>query len=212
MSQVPNGHQDGFRPYRPGPGPDHSGSLRARPPAPAFGQDSGHSGRRLVVVACLTILMLWGSIYLVFRDWRQRYRVRASLGATQVAPVVDALAESQPPGVDAQAWRDAVRETHAMLVSVTAANLLDLKQMEALRDELKQIVDRARNHPETACDELASIWNAMADRAEFVLQEGTSGRKQGHPRPAILPPREGKAKATRPAHISPSETGLVPPS
>ena len=38
-------------------------------------------------------------------------------------------------------------ETHAMLVSVTAANLLDLNQMKALWEELKQIVDRALAQP-----------------------------------------------------------------
>jgi hypothetical protein len=32
----------------------------------------------------------------------------------------------------------------------------------------------------------------MADRADFVLQEGISGRRKGHPRPALLPPRPVK--------------------
>jgi hypothetical protein len=93
---------------------------------------------------------------------------------------------------------------------VTAANLLDLKQMEALREELKQAVDRARNRPETARDELAGIWNAMADRAGFVLQEGTSGRKKGHSRPAILPPRPDRSKSPQLDHGSSSKTGPVP--
>jgi hypothetical protein len=84
-----------------------------------------------------------------------------------------------------------------MLVSVLSANLLDLRQMKLLRDELKQTVERARLHPETARDELASVWNAMADRAEFVLQDGTSGRRKGHPRPAILPPRPLKGNGSR---------------
>lgn len=148
-----------------------------------------------MVVFCLAILVLWGVLYLVFQDWRARYRVRAAFGATQVAPVVDSLLGIKPDGVDADAWRGAVQETHAMLVSVTAANLLDLKQMEALRDELRQAVDRARSHPQTARDELARIWDAMEDRAPFVLQEGTSGRKKGHPRPAVLSSRRSKPAA-----------------
>ena len=92
-----------------------------------------------------------------------------------------------------------------MLVSVTGANLLDLRQMEALREELRQITARARDHPEAARDELAGIWNAMSDRAEFVLQEGTSGRKKGHPRPAILPPRPVKSKRPESAQDSSSK-------
>jgi len=44
----------------------------------------------------------------------------------------------------------------------------------------------------------------MADRAEFVLQEGTSGRRKGHPRPAILPPRQVKEKGAKPELLPPS--------
>ena len=210
MSRFPDGHENGsrFRRFRT----DRLGSRTVGSFALPPGKENGHSGRRLVVVACGTILVLWGALYLVFRDWRARYRERARFGATQVAPVVDSLSEINPEGVDAQAWQQAVRETHEMLVSVTAANLLDLKQMEALRDELKQIVQRARNHPETARDELARIWNAMADRAGFVLQEGTSGRKRGHPRPAILPPRPEKSKSPSLDQNPSSRTKPVPAS
>ena len=111
------------------------------------------------------------------------------------APVIDSLAEITPPGVGTGAWQEAVRETHAMLVTVLSANLLDVRQMQQLRDELEQTVERARLHSETARDELANVWTTMADRAEFVLQEGTSGRRKGHPRPAILPPRQVKQAA-----------------
>jgi hypothetical protein len=145
-----------------------------------------------VLVAGAAILILWGVLYLVFYEWRVRYRNRTSFGVTQVAPVIDPLAEIIPPRVAARDWQEAVRETHAMLVSVLSANLLDIRQMERLRDEREQTVNRARLHPETARDELASVWTAMADRAEFVLQEGTSGRRKGHTRPAILPPRQVK--------------------
>ena len=141
-----------------------------------------HSGRRLVLLACAAILLLWGALYLVFREWRVRYRARTDFGVTQVAPVIDSMAEIAPPGVDTAAWKEAVRETHAMLVTVLSANLLDIQQMQLLREELRKSVERARLHPETARSELGSIWTAMADRAEFVLQEGTSGRRQGaHP-------------------------------
>jgi len=193
MASTSNGHQDGSasRRFRF----DVMAATVVHPPVLDSGPgDLGphHSGRRLVLVAGAAILVLWGALHLGFHEWRVRYHTRTSFGVTQVAPVIDPLAEIIPPGVGASAWRDAVRETHAMLVSVLSANLLDVRQMQLLRDELKQTVERARLHPETARAELSSVWTAMADRAEFVLQEGTSGRRKGHPRPAILPPRQVK--------------------
>jgi len=162
-------------------------------------------------VAGAAILLLWGALYLVFHKWRARYRTRTRFGVSQVAPVIDPLAEIIPPGVSAGAWQETVRETHSMLVSVLSANLLDIQQMQLLRDELKQTVERARLHPETARDELASVWTAMADRAEFVLQEGTSGRHKGHPRPAILPPRRVQEKSARPEPLAPPEENRSEP-
>jgi hypothetical protein len=143
-----------------------------------------------VLVAGATILILWGMLFLAFRDWRSRYYIRATFGATQVAPMIDSLAEFVPAGLDPQGWRNAVRETHEMLADVTSANLLSLEQMESLRDELLATVHRARAHPETASHELAGVWNAMSDRAEFLLKEGASGRRKPHTRPSILPPRQ----------------------
>jgi hypothetical protein len=153
-----------------------------------------HSGRKLVLVACATILVLWAMLYLVFRDWRSRYLARVNFGATQVAPIIESLADHVPPGIDPRSWKDAVGETHSMLVTVTGSNLLDLPQMEALRGELKQVVTRAKDCPEQALYELASVWDSMNDRAGFVLKDGGSGRYKGHPRPAILPPRAVPAK------------------
>ena len=160
-----------------------------------------YSGRLLVLGAGFVILTLWGSLYLVFRDWRARYQARAAFGATQVAPVIDSLAQIVPQGMNAETWRRTVQQTHDMLVTVTSANLLDVEQMRALRDELQRAVARAAAHPETSRDELAGVWNAMADRAEFVLQDGTSGRRKGHPRPAILPPRPSKDTVVRTGKI-----------
>ncbi len=213
MASTSNGHQDGSgsRRFRF----DDMASTVVHPPASASGSgDLGphHSGRRLVLVAGAAILVLWGALYLVFHAWRVRYRTRTSFGVTQVAPVIDPLAEIIPPGVSAGAWQEAVRETHAMLVSVLSANLLDLQQMQLLRDELKQTVEQARLHPETARDELASVWTAMADRAEFVLQEGTSGRRKGHPRPAILPPRQVKEKGAKPEPSAPPQKNRAEPT
>jgi hypothetical protein len=149
------------------------------------------------VVAGAIILVLWGTLYLVFRDWRARYRIRANFGAAEVAPAIDPLAEIVPPGIDPRSWKDAVAATHSMLVSVTGSNLLDLPQMESLRDELHEVVARSRAHPEYAPRELAWVWDAMSDRADFVLEEGSSGRHKGHSRPEILPPRPVPARKPR---------------
>jgi hypothetical protein len=188
---------------------DDLASTLVRSPEPSGPPSPGHSGRRFVLAACATILAFWGILYLVFRNWRSRYRARADFGATRVAPTIDPLAEILPPGVDPRAWKEAVRETHAMLVSVTGANLLDVPQMESLRGELGQVVSRARSRPDQALRELAWVWDAMAERAAFVLEEGTSGRKKGHPRPAILPPppeRAARVRLERQAGSSPASS------
>jgi hypothetical protein len=154
----------------------------------------GHSGRRFVLVAGITVLLIWGGLYLIFREWRAKYRQRAAYGLTQVVPAIDPLAEITPPSLDQIAWRDAVHQTHTMLVTVVSSNLLDVAAMRRLGDELDQAVARARAHPETALDELAAIWNVQADRAEFLFKDSRSASGDRHPRPRILPPRPKKAK------------------
>ncbi|HMB05158.1 MAG TPA: hypothetical protein VKP69_15645 [Isosphaeraceae bacterium] len=162
------------------------------------GAPTGHSGRRFVTLAVLGVLVLWGVLTLVFRDWRARYRARAAFGATQVATAIDPLAEVVPPGIAPDAWRRAVAETHAMLVTLTASNLLDLAQMRALRGEVLARVARAR--PETARDELAGLWDGLSDRAEPVL--GTR-----HPRPKLLPPRPPNGPPHDPLRTSSRDPG-----
>jgi hypothetical protein len=194
MTTGPNGREDGLPSQRVRH--DHQVSAVVRThdrSSSAFSAD--HSGRRLVLTAGAVMLVLWASLYLVFRDWRARYRARASYGAVQVAPVIDQLAEIIPPGVNPSTWREAVRQTHVMLVTVTSSNLLDLPQMQSLRAELQQTVARAQARPETACEELAAVWNTMADRAEFIFRDGRSANGERHPRPKILPPRPAKEKA-----------------
>jgi hypothetical protein len=151
-----------------------------RPEAPA------HSGRRFVVAAGLVVLTTWGALYLAFLDWRARYRARASFGARQVAPAIDPLADVIPEGVDAGRWRQAVADTHRMLVALTASNLLDETQMRALRDALSARVAAAR--PATALGVLASTWDDLEDRAGPIL--GTR-----HPRPKLLPPHPPRERA-----------------
>jgi hypothetical protein len=150
--------------------------------APGSAEPPTHSGRRFVIGAGLVLVLLWGTLQVVFRVWRSGYRSRAAFGASQVAPAIDPLAGVVPTEVDAEAWRQAVAETHAALVTLTAANLLDRSQMQSLRADLAARVARARARPDTARDELASLWDELADRAGPILDPR-------HPRPKLLPPR-----------------------
>jgi hypothetical protein len=172
---------------------DSAGTNSGRVTATAELLPRGHSGRRFVLVAGFAVLLIWGALYLIFREWRAKYRERAAYGLTQVVPAIDPLSEIAPPAVDSRAWRDAVQETHALLVTVTGSNLLDIKDMQQLRAELARAVARARSDPETAVRELAAIWNTLSDRAEFLLKDSRSASGERHPRPKILPPRPKKA-------------------
>jgi hypothetical protein len=151
----------------------------------------GHSGRLLVVGAGIALLVIWGALYLVFRDWRARYRERALYGATQVLPAVDRLRSIMPANVDPVVWRKAVEQTGAMLITVTGSNLLDIRDMDNLRAELDQHVARATDRPETAVQELADIWDEIADRGEFLFNDSRSVSGIRHPRPKLLPPKTG---------------------
>ena len=169
--------------------------LLARRPEGSAIDDSahGHSGRLFVVVAVIVVLLTWGGLYVAFTRWRAHYRERVAYGASRVVSAASALKTMTPPDVDPAAWRDAVDKTHAMLMTVVASNLLDQSDMDKLRFELDQSVERARAHPETATAELAAIWNEMSDRAEFLFQDSRNPTKSRHPRPALLPERPKKA-------------------
>src|SRR5437588_12449227 len=174
MTSTPNGHQDDSPPRRFRLDELTSNSIHTTAAQGSPALPPAHSGRRFVLGAGLVLLLIWGALYLFFRDWRARYNERARFGATQVAPVIDALADTPPPGVSAGDWREAVRETHDLLVTVTGSHLLERQQMLSLRQELEQTVARAQAHPKTSRDELAGVWNLVADRAEFVLRDGRS--------------------------------------
>jgi hypothetical protein len=207
MSSMPNGrkHDPLARRVKLG----ELDSYPSRPRAtPARGNTPFHSGRRFVLLAGLVILSVWAGLYLGFRDWRARYRTRARYGATQVVPVIDAFAETVPPGVKPDEWREAVKQTHDMLMSVTGSNLLDLSQLHSLRGELEQAVERARAHPDSAVGELAAVWDIVADRAEFVLWDSRSATGERHPRPRILPTRPAWGKTP----VSRSDKGTLTPT
>jgi hypothetical protein len=145
-----------------------------------------------VLVSGLVLLTIWGVLYVVFRDWRARYRKRALYGATFVVPAIDPMARIEPLGVPRDAWRDAVASTKSMLLTVTSSNLLDEQQMRELRAELEGAAARSSADPKCALAELATIWNNIADRGEFLLKDGKSPGGDRHSRPKILPPRPTK--------------------
>ena len=176
-------------------GGKHSDSCQSETPAMAeIGQ--GHSGRKFVIVAALVVLTTWGGLYLAFQNWRTKYRERAAYGALHVVSAIDPLKAVVPPGTEPGEWRDTVDRTHAMLMTVVGSNLLDIDKMDKLGAELDRSVKRVEAHPESGRDELAAIWNEMADRAEFLFQDSRSPTLDRHPRPKILPPRPAKPKLT----------------
>jgi hypothetical protein len=177
-------------------GGNTSGSRHSEIPATGDAVE-GHSGRKFVIVAALVVLATWGGLYLAFRTWRTRYLERAAYGASHVVSAIDPLKEVVPPGTEPRAWRDAVDRTHAMLMTVVGSNLLDVDEMDKLRTELDRSVKRVLDHPESGRDELAAIWNAMADRAEFLFQDSRSPTMDRHPRPKILPARPVKSNDKR---------------
>ena len=178
--------------------------------APAPSDDSNaffSSGRVLVVSIILSVLLLWGGLNLAFRQWRAGYRERADYGAKVVAVAIDPLAEIVPSAevspivrtanlagaaaalaglsttdVDPKAWRNAVEQTHRMLVTLTAANVLDRDGMTKLGARISERVQRSKDHPETARMELAELWDEISKGAGILTETR-------HPRPSILPPK-----------------------
>jgi len=145
-----------------------------------------------VLVSGLVLLAIWGTLYLLFRDWRARYQKRAQYGASYVVPAIDPMVRIDPPDVAPEAWREALAQTKAMLVTVTSSNLLDEKQMRELQIALDGAARRSLADPKRAVTELAIIWNSIADRGEFLLKDSRSASGVRHPRPKILPPRPAK--------------------
>lgn len=138
-----------------------------------------------MTIAVCSILILWGSLYLAFREWRARFQERVAYGKEHVAPAIDSLSRIIPPDVDPIKWRQAVRETHDMIVTLTGSNVLTLDGMKDLENELTTRVAHAS--PETARTELTAIWDDLHHRAGPIVNR--------HLRPEIL---EKEAPGPRP--------------
>ncbi len=124
-----------------------------------------------------------------------------------VLPAINPLAKLAPPGVNASAWRNAVGDTRSLLTTVIGSNLLNLREMEGLRTEIQQIVQRVRAQPGTACLELAAIWDSIGERGEFLLVDSRSATGERHTRPRLLP----SYGQTRVVPALDALDGIVPP-
>ena len=135
------------------------------------------------------VLLGWFGLDRAFRAWTARYEARARFGAAEVAPAVDPLAAIGPPDVPPTDWRAAVTDTHAMLVALTGAGVLDDAQAVALRDRLTDQVAHASAHPTTARATLARIWDdaerdaGPAVAPDLVPPPPNSRHARRHPRP-----------------------------
>jgi hypothetical protein len=176
---------------------DETGPRPANPPQA--------SGRTTVAALVLSILALWVGLDLVFRGWKARYDALARFGASEVAPAVDPLAEINPPDVPPADWRAAVADTHAMLLALTGAGVLDRPQMDRLREDIANRVAHAR--PETARKALAQLWDDLERDAGPLIAPDTTppppnsrhaARNPRPPRPKLLGPSLANRPSPRP--------------
>ena len=150
----------------------------------------------------VVVLLGWFGLDRAFRGWTARYQALARFGATEVAPAVDPLAALDFSDVPREEWQAAVRDTHAMLVALTGAGVLDQGQMDALRRHLNQQVAGATAHPSQARAILTRIWDEIERDAgpaiapDLVPLPPNSRHARRHPRPA-RPPLLGPSRPSR---------------
>ena len=130
------------------------------PPPPRVGPRRV-DGRAFVVVGCLAVLAVWGSLMVAHRAWRGRYVARAAAGA-RLGGAVDPLAARVPTGVEPATWARAVGETHRVLVALAGAGLVDGEGRDALgRDVARRV---AAADPSTSIFVLMRLWDDLERR------------------------------------------------
>lgn len=168
--------------------PRHGGHVPS-PPGPEEGPGGFFtSGRVFVTAVVLVVLLVWGSLNLVFRQWRAGYRARAAYGDRVVVTPIEPLASVAPTGEDPDAWRSAVGETRAMLKTLTGSNVLDEPHMRVLGELIAAEVRLAR--PDDARARLTAIWDAAEAGAGPVVTSR-------HPRPLLLCPSGAQPASER---------------
>lgn len=153
------------------------------------------NGRRFVIAAAIGLLAGWGTLGLVFRDWRLQHEKLASYGAHDVATLVEPLKRLHPPEMDYGQWVDAVDDTHLMLVRLTASGLFDRQGIVQLHDEVQRRV--AGTTSDTAQSSLATLWDDLEHKAGPVLFR--QNQRSPHPllRPKLLGPSDPHLTAQR---------------
>ncbi len=163
------------------------------PQPPAAPEEDGVSGRKFVILAVIGVLLTWGAVYLGFRSWKANYEALAAYGETQVAPLIDPLANRVPADIEAATWKKAVADTHGMLIALTGSGMLDRARMEELGAEITTLVQNAT--PATALKDLSHFWDQLERRAGPVISSEVTPARPGSrnekrhprlPRPAIL--------------------------
>ena len=144
----------------------------------------------MVLTLAAAVLLLWAGLFAAMRGWRARYDALAAHGRAAVAPAVNPLAAARPPA-STRPPGGAVADTHAMLVALTAASLLDRDQMDALAADLRARVALAR--PETAVADLSRIWDDLEARAGPAIAPSAET-----PLPARATPPASPARRARP--------------
>ena len=133
----------------------------------------------------------------LFRDSRSltgdrhpRPKILPSYGESRVVSALRPLVRFAPPGVDSADWRDAVSRTATMLLTVVDSNWLSMTQKKALRTDLDQAVAKAMADPDSAVEEMARLWDSVADRYRSPLKISRSGGDDRFARPKVLPLRD----------------------
>jgi hypothetical protein len=144
------------------------------------------NGRRFAIAAAIGLLAGWGTLGLIFRDWRIQHERLASYGEHDVATLVEPLKRLHPPEMDYGQWVDAVDDTRLMLVRLTASGMFDQPGIVQLHDEVQRRVAGATS--DTAQSSLAKLWDDLEHKAGPVLLR--QNLRGPHPlfRPELLGP------------------------
>ena len=146
-------------------GPGKNGSHVSGNGRPALAP--GRSGRGFVIVLTFLLVGVSLAMTVLFRQWRGQYQELSAYGAQRVATAIDPLIKKVPGAVTPEEWAQIVGQVHELLVELTAAGALDVKQMRALRNEIQERINGVR--PETSAEALAGLWSSLEDQAGPIL-------------------------------------------
>lgn len=175
--------------------PDENAALRPSNTEPLAGPpprraEGGVDGRRFVLGSLGLIALAWVVLFAILAPGMWSYKKQAEFGRKEVAPGVFGFQKVQPPGVDPRDWDRAIGDAHSLVLDATRAGSMSIEDQTALRDDVQSTLDRAKEHPEAAVRELASLWDRVAEIARKNRPAGAPDVDRSHPRPSILPTGE----------------------